>query len=117
MKSRSLPAQREVIDELTARFGCVPEMVTRLRAGVLKDDVLDLSGEVPLQVIRYCLLAMIASDIATVPYPEGRAYHLKGLRELAASYGLAEKKIIHLSEYADALMREFEGVETQMGLT
>ena len=57
------------------------------------DDLVDLSAESSGRAFRYTFLAMIAADIATVPYREGREAHMERLKKLASEYGLSMKKV------------------------
>jgi hypothetical protein len=111
IKGRDVKYQRTVIDDLTDRFQRSPSGIDAVLREMPKDDLVDLSQERPDQAIRYALLAMIAADIATVPYKEGIAYHMEGLKELASNYGLSIKKIIYLTIYAEAWMSKLEALE------
>jgi hypothetical protein len=111
LKSRSLADQRAVVDELTTRFSRLTDRTAVQCAEVLKEGVVDLARERPEQVLRYLFLAIIAADIATVPYPEGRVRHMESLRELSATYGLSDKTIVYLSAYSENLVRCLAAVE------
>ena len=111
IKARDVEYQRAVIDDLTDRFRRAPNGIDAVLAEIPKDEVVDLSLERPDQAVRYALLAMIAADIGTVPYTEGRAYHMEGLKELASKYDLSIRKIIYLTRFADAWMSRLEAVE------
>ena len=108
IKSQSVECQREVVDELAARFF---RLANPLPAEALKDELAALASENVRQALRYCLLAIIAADIATVPYPEGREFHMQTLAEVAAAYGLSVAKIVHMTEYADEMIRHFQVLE------
>jgi len=116
IKGRDLAHQRAVIDDLTTRFARTTNGVDAVLAELPKDELVDLSVEEPEQTIRYALLAMIAADIATVPYQEGRAFHMEGLKELASIYDLSPRKIIYLTNYADEWMNRLEALERNLGI-
>jgi|SRR5215212_9872995 hypothetical protein len=116
IKGRDLAHQRAVIDDLTTRFVRTTNGVDAVLAELPKDELVDLSVEEPEQTIRYALLAMIAADIATVPYQEGRAFHMEGLKELASIYDLSPRKIIYLTNYADEWMNRLEALERKLGI-
>lgn len=54
---------------------------------------------------------MIAADIATVPYQDGRAFHMEGLNELASIYHLSPRKIVYLTKHADEWIYRLEALE------
>lgn len=116
IKGREVAHQCIVIDDLTNRFLQVPGGVDAVLAQLPEDELVDLSAEEPAQAVRYALLAMIAADIATVPYPEGRAFHMETLREVASTYNLSPRKIIYLTKYADEWMGKLEAIEGSMGI-
>jgi hypothetical protein len=101
IKGRDIDTQRAVIDELVERYGRTANGVEKVLSEILGDDLGDLSAEPPEQALRYAFLAMIAADIATVPYMEGRAFHMEGFSQLASGYGLSMKKVVYLTRYAD----------------
>lgn len=116
IKGREVAYQRAVIDDLVSRFGRTANGIDAVLAEIPKDELVDLSVEEPEQAIRYALLAMIAADIGTVPYQEGRNFHMEGLKELASIYDLSPKKIIYLTIYADAWMSRLEALERNLGI-
>lgn len=117
IKGQEVAYQRAVIDDLVNRFGRTANGIDAVLAEVPKDELFDLSVEEPEQTIRYALLAMIAADIATVPYQEGRTFHMEGLKELASIYDLSVRKIIYLTKYADEWMNRLEAVERNLGIS
>jgi hypothetical protein len=116
IKGRDVAYQRTVIDELTNRFSQSVTGINVILVEMPKDDLVDLSVEEPEQVIRYALLAIIAADIATVPYPDGRAFHMDTLKDLAATYNLSPRKIVYLTRYADEWMNRLEALERHLGI-
>jgi len=116
IKNRDVSDQRAVVDELVRRFGGMPDGIEAVLAEVPKDELVDLSVEAPEQAIRYALLAMIAADIASIPYQEGAAFHMEGLKELASSYDLSPKKIVYLMKYAGEWMCRLETLEKNLGI-
>jgi hypothetical protein len=117
IKGQEVAYQRAVIDDLVDRFGSTKDGIRAVLTEIPKDELVDLSVEEPAQAIRYALLAMIAADIATVPYQEGRAYHMEGLKELASVFDLSTRKIIYLTKYADEWMDRLEALERNLGIT
>jgi hypothetical protein len=116
IKGQDIVAQRAVIDELASRFSLTVDGIDIVLSEIPKDDLVDLSAEAPGRAIRYALLAIIAADIATVPYQEGRNFHMRRLEELASIFGLSTKKIVHLTRYADQWMTRFEALEGDAGI-
>jgi hypothetical protein len=111
MKGRDADARRTVIDSLTQRFAVLWTGQLSVLVEATRDGLLDLSTEEPEQVIRYCLFAMYAADIATVPAREFRDGYIRTLDALAAEYGLQYDKIVHLSTRADRLFAMFSEKE------
>jgi hypothetical protein len=108
IKSKSIAYQHATVDDLTSRF---IQAADSIPDEILRDELADLSREDSRQAMRYCLLAIIAADIATVPYPEGREFHMRTLTKLAKSYGLSRDKIIYLTRYADQMTEHFQALE------
>lgn len=107
IKSSDGARQRAIIDEFTIR--CLDSDVDLLDI-VRRDRVIDLAGEAAERLVRYCLLAVYAADIASVPYAEGRARHIERLMEVVDENGLSYDKVIYLTKYSEDILRELEKV-------
>lgn len=107
IKGRDLESRRAVIDSLTQRFASLWAGQLPVLLEATTDGLVDLSLEEPEQLIRYCLFAMYAADIGTVPVRESRSAYIGMLKPLAAEYGLDYDKITHLSRQADRLLGMF----------
>ncbi len=110
-KDQDIATQRAVLDHLTASLMPFAAQLEELRDDTLADGVLDLSQEGTEQLIRYLLITLIAADIATVPYPEGRARYMARLTEIADHYGVVLNRILYLTRHADALLARLEEIE------
>ena len=98
VKQESAATQWELIDNLISQFETFTDP---LPPEILADGVTDLSRESKRAQLQYEFCAVIAADIATVPYVEGRAAHLAVLQQVADHYNLSLEKIIYLSRYAE----------------
>jgi hypothetical protein len=106
LKSRAIQEQRDVIDSLLMGFMPFADPLRELARKLPLGEFLLFGNVSADQMIRYMLLAIVASDIATVPYPAGRARHLQTLGAVAESYGLDRSRIVDLSEHADVILDE-----------
>jgi len=106
IKSKDPLTQRSIIDEMT--HICVTSQSIDLRKVVGDDALFDLTNEPLVDVIRYCLLAIYAADIASVPHAKGRKLHLSHLRDLAQHYNLSYDSVLHLTRYERAILDQFK---------
>jgi hypothetical protein len=106
-KAKDLRTQRELIDNLTCRFASLPRSVLDQIIGEAGEGIIDLSAEPSPRAVAYCLFAMYAADIATVPYQESRNRYLENLRVLVGESHLSYDKVLHLTRYADGLIERY----------
>lgn len=107
LKSKDAPTQRSVLGEFTRR--CLESKVNFLDM-VETDGVINLTSEPPERVAKYFLLAVYAADVASVPYPEGRARHIERLREIIEENNLSYDKVVYLTKYSDPILQELENM-------
>jgi hypothetical protein len=111
LKSRNASEQRIAIDDFTREILAKGESgLTALRA-IADDGVVHVETEAPEQLIRYCLFALYAADIGTVPSKESRDRHVAHMADLAAEYGLTLPNILHLARFATRIERAINGLD------
>lgn len=108
IKQESMENQSALIDELTRRFVTCANPIP---FEVLDDELLAFSQESTSRAMQYCLCSLIAADIATVPYAEGRNSHMSVLKDVAASYGLSIDKIIYATRFEQQIENHLAKLE------
>ncbi len=106
IKSKDVAAQRSILTFFTDY--CLRSDQIDLLAIVREDGVADFSREPPERLIRYCLLAIYAEDVTSVPDRETRESHLVQLRKLIEDNDLTYAKVGHLVRYANRFLQELE---------
>lgn len=105
LKAKDAVTQKSILDEFTRR--CLNSEVDFL--GILeKDGLMNVTGESPESLTKYCLLAVYAADIASVPYPEGRARYVERLRQLVEENDLSYDKVVYLTKYSNRVLQKLE---------
>jgi hypothetical protein len=110
IKSKEHETKKTIIDDLT-NF-CLHSNKLNLVSIFKNDEVLDTKNETPDGVIRLCLFAIYASDIATIPDHQSRNWYLEDLRKIIGEYDLSYQKVIYLSRYANQFFNEIERNQT-----
>lgn len=106
IKSKEPDARRDVLEEF-ASFCSRAESVDLVRI-IAADELINTTANSREDVMRYCLLAIYAEDISTVPDNEERQQFSAGLEETATEFGLSYSRIVYLTRYAAAFIEEIE---------
>jgi hypothetical protein len=106
LKSKDPATQRAILDEFTR--ACLASPTVNLRKITDSDSLLGLTSEPTENIIRYCLLAIYAADVASVPYANGRERNLGRLRALTTHYDLNFDKVVRLTIFETALLEELQ---------
>lgn len=104
LKSKSPDEQESKIRQLSNRLIADCNVDVKQLANLVKDGVLDLSDENETTIVNYCLVTILASDVATVINPFLRRLYVDNLVELSNKLGINYERVVYISGHADKLL-------------